>query len=183
MDKLRRALKWILLLPFRLIWWLISLPFRFLGWLIRPVVLRVKASPAYRFLNEIPNDRPAMDAVVDAFENPLEILEQLEGRARRPALECFEQAVRNVMPVIEVRPRRVGGSTYQVPVEVRQERKVALALRWIVINARKRAGRTMIDKLTGEFFDATNNAGASVKKKEDVHRMADANKAFAHYRW
>src|ERR1051326_6696105 len=110
-------------------------------------------------------------------------MEQLENRARRPALEAFEQAVRNVMPVIEVRPRRVGGSTYQVPVEVRQERKVALALRWMVTNARKRAGRTMIDKLTGEFFDATNNTGASVKKKEDVHRMADANKAFAHYRW
>jgi len=110
-------------------------------------------------------------------------MEQLENRARRPALECFEQAIRNVMPVIEVRPRRVGGSTYQVPVEVRQERKVALALRWMVTNARKRAGRTMIDKLTGEFFDANNNTGASVKKKEDVHRMADANKAFAHYRW
>jgi small subunit ribosomal protein S7 len=110
-------------------------------------------------------------------------MDQLENRAKRPALEVFEQAVRNVMPVIEVRPRRVGGSTYQVPVEVRQERKVALALRWIVTNARKRAGRTMIDKLTGELFDAANNTGTSVKKKEDVHRMADANKAFAHYRW
>ena len=110
-------------------------------------------------------------------------MEQLENRARRPALELFEQAVRNVMPVIEVRPRRVGGSTYQVPVEVRPERKYALALRWMVTNARKRAGRTMIDKLTGELFDAANNTGSSVKKKEDVHRMADANKAFAHYRW
>jgi len=110
-------------------------------------------------------------------------MEQLENRARRPALEMFEQAVRNVMPVIEVRPRRVGGSTYQVPVEVRAERKYALALRWMVTNARKRAGRTMIDKLTGELFDAANNTGASVKKKEDIHRMADANKAFAHYRW
>jgi small subunit ribosomal protein S7 len=110
-------------------------------------------------------------------------MEQLENRARRPALEAFEQAIRNVTPVIEVRPRRVGGSTYQVPVEVRPERKYALALRWMVTNARKRAGRTMIDKLAGEFFDANNNTGASVKKKEDVHRMADANKAFAHYRW
>ena len=110
-------------------------------------------------------------------------MEQLEARARRPALELFEQAVRNVMPVIEVRPRRVGGSTYQVPVEVRPERKYALALRWMVTNARKRAGRTMIDKLTGELYDAANNTGSSVKKKEDVHRMADANKAFAHYRW
>jgi small subunit ribosomal protein S7 len=110
-------------------------------------------------------------------------MEQLENRARRPALEMFEQAVRNIMPAIEVRPRRVGGSTYQVPVDVRQERKVALALRWTVLNARKRAGRSMADKLAGELFDAANNAGASVKKKEDVHRMADANKAFAHYRW
>jgi small subunit ribosomal protein S7 len=82
-----------------------------------------------------------------------------------------------------VRPRRVGGSTYQVPVEVRQERKVALALRWLVTNSRKRAGRTMADKLTGELLDAANNTGTSVKKKEDIHRMADANKAFAHYRW
>ena len=110
-------------------------------------------------------------------------MEQLENRARRPALEIFEQAVRNVMPVIEVRPRRVGGSTSQVPVEVRPERKYALALRWMVTNARKRAGRTMVDKLTGELYDAANNTGSSVKKKEDVHRMADANKAFAHYRW
>jgi small subunit ribosomal protein S7 len=110
-------------------------------------------------------------------------MEQLENRARRPALEVFEQAVRNVMPVIEVRPRRVGGSTYQVPVEVRPERKYALALRWMVTNSRKRAGRTMVDKLTGELYDAANNTGSSVKKKEDIHRMADANKAFAHYRW
>jgi small subunit ribosomal protein S7 len=110
-------------------------------------------------------------------------LEQVENRAKTPALQVFEQAVKNVMPVIEVRPRRVGGSTYQVPVEVRPDRKVALALRWMVTNARKRPGRSMADKLTGEFLDAANNAGASVKKKEDVHRMADANKAFAHYRW
>src|SRR5579863_4445904 len=110
-------------------------------------------------------------------------MEQLEVRARRPALEVFEQAVRNVIPVIEVRPRRVGGSTYQVPVEVRPERKYALALRWMVTNSRKRAGRTMAEKLTGELLDAANGAGSSVKKKEDVHRMADANKAFAHYRF
>jgi small subunit ribosomal protein S7 len=110
-------------------------------------------------------------------------MDQLEQRAKRPALEVFEAAVRNIMPVIEVRPRRVGGSTYQVPVEVRAERKVALALRWAVTNARKRAGRSMAEKLAGELFDASNNSGASVKKKEDIHRMADANKAFAHYRW
>lgn len=110
-------------------------------------------------------------------------MEQIETRARKPALEVFEQAIRNVAPVIEVRPRRVGGSTYQVPVEVRPERKYSLALRWLVTNSRKRAGRTMAEKLTGELLDAANGAGASVKKKEDVHRMADANKAFAHYRF
>lgn len=110
-------------------------------------------------------------------------MQQVEARAKRPAIEVFDQAVRNVMPVIEVRPRRVGGSTYQVPVEVRPERKISLAIRWLVTNARKRSGRTMIERLAGELLDAANNTGASVKKREDVHRMADANKAFAHYRW
>ncbi len=110
-------------------------------------------------------------------------LEQMEKKAGRPGLELFEQAVRNVMPVIEVRPRRVGGSTYQVPVEVRSERKTALALRWLVTNSRKRAGRSMQDKLAAELLDAANNTGASIKKKEDGHKMAEANKAFAHYRW
>ena len=110
-------------------------------------------------------------------------MEQVENRAKRPALEVFEQAVRNVTPVIEVRPRRVGGSTYQVPIEVRPERKYALALRWMVTNTRKRAGRSTADKLAAEILDAANNTGASVKKKEDIHRMADANKAFAHYRF
>ena len=110
-------------------------------------------------------------------------LEQCEVRAKRPGIEVFEQAIRNVAPVLEVRPRRVGGSTYQVPTEVRPERRYALALRWLVTNSRKRAGRTMVEKLTGELLDAANGTGASVKKKEDVHRMADANKAFAHYRF
>jgi len=110
-------------------------------------------------------------------------LEAIEKKANRPGLEVFEEAVRRVMPVIEVRPRRVGGSTYQVPVEVRPDRRVSLALRWIVTNARKRGGRTMRDKLAAELLDAANNTGASIKKKEDGHRMAEANKAFAHYRW
>ena len=108
---------------------------------------------------------------------------QVEERAKRPAMEVFNAAVGNVMPRIEVRPRRVGGSTYQVPVEVRESRKLSLALRWLVTNSRKRAGRSMADKLTGEIMDAANGQGASVKKREDIHRMADANKAFAHYRW
>jgi small subunit ribosomal protein S7 len=110
-------------------------------------------------------------------------LESMEKKANTPGLELFEKAVRNVMPVIEVRPRRVGGSTYQVPVEVRPDRKMSLALRWLVTNSRKRSGRTMRDRLAAELLDAANNTGASIKKKEDGHKMAEANKAFAHYRW
>ena len=110
-------------------------------------------------------------------------LEQIEKKAQRPGLEVFEQALRNVMPVIEVRPRRVGGSTYQVPVEVRPDRRISLALRWLVTNSRKRSGRTMQDRLAAELLDAANGTGASIKKKEDGHKMAEANKAFAHYRW
>ncbi|MEJ5298185.1 MAG: 30S ribosomal protein S7 [Armatimonadota bacterium] len=110
-------------------------------------------------------------------------LEEIEARTGRPGIEIFETALRNVMPVLEVKPRRVGGATYQVPVEVRPERRTSLAIRWIVTNARKRGGRTMIEKLAGELMDAANNQGASIKKKEDGHRMAEANKAFAHYRY
>ena len=134
---------------------------------------------AQRFINRL-----MMDGKKSVAERIFyQAMEKLEERAKRPALEVFEAAVRNIKPVIEVRPRRVGGSTYQVPVEVREERKVALALRWTVTNARKRAGRSMAEKLAGELYDAANNTGTSVKKKEDIHRMADANKAFAHYRW
>ena len=110
-------------------------------------------------------------------------LEEIESKAGRPGIDVFEQAVRNVMPIIEVKPRRVGGATYQVPVEVRTDRRMALAIRWLVTYARKRPGRTMVDRLAGELMDAASNAGASVKKKEDCHKMAEANKAFAHYRW
>ena len=104
-------------------------------------------------------------------------------RTKRNPLEIVEEAFRNVTPIIEVKPRRVGGATYQVPVEVRPERKVSLTLRWLVTNSRKRSGHTMMDKLAAELLDASNNTGASVKKKEDGHKMAEANKAFAHYRW
>ncbi|HEY3267281.1 MAG TPA: 30S ribosomal protein S7 [Armatimonadota bacterium] len=114
------------------------------------------------------------------FYTAMSIVEEKSGT---PALEMFQRAVKNVMPVVEVKPRRVGGATYQVPVEVRSERRMALAIRWMVTQSRKRGGRTMIDRLSAELLDAANNTGASVKKKEDTHRMADANKAFAHYRW
>jgi len=110
-------------------------------------------------------------------------LEIVEEKTKRKGIDIFEEALRNVMPVIETRPRRVGGATYQVPVEVRSDRRVSLAIRWIVTNARKRGGHTMMERLAGELLDASNNSGASVKKKEDGHKMADANKAFAHYRW
>jgi small subunit ribosomal protein S7 len=112
-----------------------------------------------------------------------EALRVIEEKTNRNGLEVFEQAIKNVMPAIEVRPRRVGGATYQVPVEVRSDRRVSLAIRWMVTYARKRAGRTMVDRLVGELTDAANNTGASVKKREDGYRMAEANKAFAHYRW
>ena len=110
-------------------------------------------------------------------------MENIGERSGREPLEVFQQAVKNTMPVVEVKPRRVGGATYQVPVEVRPERRTALAIRWLITNSRKRAGRTMIEKLSGELLDAANGTGASVKRREDTHRMADANKAFAHYRW
>ena len=106
-----------------------------------------------------------------------------EEKAGLPAIEVFEKALQNAMPVVEVRPRRVGGQTYQVPMEVRPERRRTLALRWLIGQARRRSGKTMIDRLSSELLDAYNNTGATIKKREDTHRMADANKAFAHYRF
>ncbi|MEN6521796.1 MAG: 30S ribosomal protein S7 [Armatimonadota bacterium] len=110
-------------------------------------------------------------------------LEMVEQKTGKPGIEIFEQAIKNVMPMVEVRPRRVGGATYQVPQEVRSDRRISLALRWIVTFSRKRGGRTMVEKLAGELLDAANNTGASVKKREDAFKMAEANKAFAHYRF
>ncbi|MDY0052988.1 MAG: 30S ribosomal protein S7 [Aliarcobacter sp.] len=107
----------------------------------------------------------------------------LEARGEEKGIELFEKAIENVKPLLEVRSRRVGGATYQVPVEVRPVRRQTLALRWIVEYARKRNERTMVERLANELFEAANERGASFKKKEDMHRMAEANKAFAHYRW
>ncbi len=106
-----------------------------------------------------------------------------ESRAGKPGLEVFEQAVRNATPMLEVKPRRVGGSTYQVPMEIRPERRQALAMRWLIASARSRKGRPMAERLSAELLDASRNTGATVKKKDETHRMAEANKAFAHYRW
>jgi small subunit ribosomal protein S7 len=110
-------------------------------------------------------------------------LKQCEEKAGVPALEVFEKALQNAMPVVEVRPRRVGGQTYQVPMEVRPDRRRTLALRWLIGQSRKRSGKSMVDKLVGELLVAFNNTGSTVKKREDTHRMAEANKAFAHYRF
>jgi small subunit ribosomal protein S7 len=111
------------------------------------------------------------------------MLATLESKAKKPALEVLEQAVRNATPVIEVRPRRVGGATYQVPMEIREDRRLSLALRWLIQNARKRPGKSMIEKLSGEMMDAYQNQGNTIRKKEETHKMAEANRAFAHYRW
>jgi small subunit ribosomal protein S7 len=107
----------------------------------------------------------------------------IESRAHKKPLEVFEQAVNNATPVLEVKPRRVGGATYQVPVEVRPERRLSLAMRWLVQNARNRTGKSMAEKLAAELMDAAQGQGATIKKKEDTHKMAEANRAFAHYRW
>jgi len=106
-----------------------------------------------------------------------------ESRAKKPGLEIFEEAVKNVTPLLEVRPRRVGGATYQIPMEVRPTRRRSLALRWLLQSTKARNGKSMAQKLAAELLDAANNQGAAVKRKDDTHRMAEANKAFAHYRW
>lgn len=145
----------------------------------------------------IPPDPVYNDVLVQRFINRLmmcgkksvaekifyKAMEVVGERTKRNPLEVFHQALKNVMPILEVRPRRVGGATYQVPMEVRPERRVSLGIRWLVTSARRRGGRTMIEKLAAEIMDAANNQGAAVKKREDTHRMAEANKAFAHYRW
>lgn len=109
--------------------------------------------------------------------------EKVAEKTGKDALEAFQEALANIMPVLEVKARRVGGATYQVPIEVRPERRQALGLRWLTLYTRKRGEKTMVDRLAGEIMDALNNTGGAVKKKDDTHKMADANKAFAHFRW
>ncbi len=110
-------------------------------------------------------------------------MERVERRLKRAPIDVFHEALDNIKPAVEVRSRRVGGATYQVPVEVRPERREALAIRWLIAAARKRNENTMEERLAGELLDASNNRGTAVKKREDTHKMADANKAFSHYRW
>jgi small subunit ribosomal protein S7 len=132
-----------------------------------------------RFINKLMKDGKKSTAQ-RIFYSALDVIEE---RAKRPGLEVFEQAVKNATPIIEVKPRRVGGATYQVPVEVRPGRQLSLAIRWLLASARSRPGRSMAEKLANELMDAARNTGATIKKREDTHRMAEANRAFAHYRW
>jgi small subunit ribosomal protein S7 len=132
-----------------------------------------------KFINAVMSDGKKSTAEQICY-GALDIVKEKTGE---DPLKAFKAALDNVRPVIEVKPRRVGGATYQVPVEVRQSRRTALAFRWIINFAKQRGERGMSAKLAGEFMDAINNTGASMKKKDDTHRMADANKAFAHYRW
>ena len=112
-----------------------------------------------------------------------EAIEKIKSKTKDEPINIFNEAINNIKPTVEVRSRRVGGATYQVPVEVRPKRSQALALRWLIDASRKRKDKTMSDKLFNEIFDAYNNKGSSIKKKEDTHKMAESNKAFAHYRW
>ncbi len=131
-----------------------------------------------RFINRLMRDGKKSKAEKIVYR-ALEICGQRENK---PPLEVFERALQNCMPVVEVRPRRVGGQTYQVPTDVPPERRRTLAIRWLIESARKRSGKSMIEKLSAELLDAYNGQGATIKKREDVHRMAEANKAFAHFR-
>lgn len=132
-----------------------------------------------RFINRMMLDGKKVTAE-KIFYGAMQICEQKAGV---PALEVFDKAIQNAMPAVEVRPRRVGGQTYQVPMEVRPDRRRTLALRWLIGQSRRRAGKSMTEKLAGELLDAYNGTGGSIKKREETHRMAEANKAFAHYRF
>jgi small subunit ribosomal protein S7 len=141
--------------------------------------LKYNSELVARFINKL-MARGKKTVASRIFYDALDIAEE---RMKKPGIEVFEQAVKNSTPMIEVRPRRVGGATYQVPLEVRPERRRSLAIRWLVSSARARSGHSMAEKLAAELLDAANGQGATVKKREDTHRMAEANRAFAHYRW
>jgi small subunit ribosomal protein S7 len=141
--------------------------------------LRYNSELVARFVNKVMQDGKRSLATRVVYQ----AMDLVEERAKRPALEVFEEAVQNAAPILEVKPRRVGGSTYQIPVEVPPHRQVSLAMRWVLAAARQRPGRSMAEKLASELLDAANRTGAAIKKREDTHRMAEANRAFAHYRW
>ena len=132
-----------------------------------------------QFINKVMRDgkRSTAEGIV------YDAVDRAEQATRKPAVEVFESAMKNATPLLEVKPRRVGGATYQVPVEIRADRRGSLAMRWIIQAARKRPGKSMAEKLAGELMDAMNNTGAAVRRKEETHKMAEANKAFSHYKW
>ncbi|MBC7264390.1 MAG: 30S ribosomal protein S7 [Chloroflexi bacterium] len=134
---------------------------------------------AARFINKL-MQRGKKSVAERIFYEAMDII---ESRVNKAPLEIFEQAIHNVAPVLEVKPRRVGGATYQVPVEIQGDRRFSLAMRWLIQSARSRPGKSMAEKLANELMDASKGTGAAIKKKEDTHKMAEANKAFAHYRW
>jgi small subunit ribosomal protein S7 len=132
-----------------------------------------------QFINKVMRDgkRSTAEGIV------YDAVDRAEQATRKPAVEVFETAMKNATPLLEVKPRRVGGATYQVPVEIPPARRGSLAMRWLIQSARKRPGKSMAEKLAGELMDAMNNTGAAVRRKEETHKMAEANKAFSHYKW
>ena len=151
----------------------------------RPPKRRVEPDVRYnsvvvaQFINKVMKDGKKSTATRIMYS----AMDMIEDQAKRPPLEVVEEAVKNTSPVLEVKPRRVGGSTYQIPVEVQPARQISLSLRWLLAAARSRPGRSMAEKLAGELMDAARGTGSAVKKREDTYRMAEANRAFAHYRW
>jgi small subunit ribosomal protein S7 len=144
-----------------------------------PVDPRFGSDVVSKFINNLMVDGKKSTSE-SIFYDAMQVIEEKTGQ---PGIKVFEQALSNVKPAVEVKSRRVGGATYQVPVEVRPERRTALSMRWLINYSRQRSERTMAERLAGELLSASRNEGSSVKKKEDTHRMAEANKAFAHYRW
>jgi small subunit ribosomal protein S7 len=140
---------------------------------------RYNSDVVAKFINNV-MERGKKSLASRVVYNSFQILEE---RTKRPAMEVFEEALKNATPLVEVKPRRVGGATYQVPVEIASSRRMALAMRWLIENARKRSGRDMAARLAGELMDTARNEGSTVKKREDTHRMAEANQAFAHFRY
>jgi small subunit ribosomal protein S7 len=146
---------------------------------ITPADSRYNSAVVQEFINRMMRDGKKSVATRVMYDS----LTLVGDRAKREPMEVFDQALKNVSPLIEVKPRRVGGATYQVPVEVASDRRLALAMRWLLAAARSRAGKSMAEKMASELMDAANNTGAAVKRKEETHKMAEANRAFAHYRW
>lgn len=140
---------------------------------------RYESVRAARFINKLMT-RGKKSVAERIFYRAMDLIEE---RTQKNPVEVFEEALQNATPLLEVKPRRVGGSTYQIPIEIRPERRESLAMRWLIQTARNRAGKSMAEKLANELMDAANGVGVTIKRKDDTHRMAEANKAFAHYRW